>query len=289
MAWSPELENIHNVGRFINLDELKQIELNILKEFDAYCRSNDLKYFLAGGTLLGAIRHQGFIPWDDDIDVLMPRPDYLRFHDLTKGKLNKYTVRSIYNCPKLHTRPFIRVVDDQYMTKLSTPPFYMPPWIDIFPMDGLPDDPKESKAHFKKAKKLKWLVARSWIPIEYTTKKKHKKILKKICFLPLRLLGHNYFLRKLEQYGMQYDYDKCDYVGCVVAGGHGARERVLKSSFCKPVLMRFEDSMFIGPYDYDTYLKHLYKKYMKIPSKKARQTHLISAWEISNINEMIGE
>lgn len=281
MAWSQELENIHHVGRAISLDELKQIELSILKEFAAFCTEHDLTYFLAGGTLLGAVRHQGFIPWDDDIDVLMPRPDYIRFHELTEGKLNSYTVRSIYNCPELHTRPFIRIVDDRYMTKLQTPPFFMPPWIDVFPMDGLPDNMDESEKHFKRAKRWKWLVARSWIPMQYTTENKLKVILKKVLYWPLRLIGHNFFLRKLEQFGMRYSYEQCKYVACVVAGGHGKRERVLKSSFCKPVLLRFEDAMFMGPSGYHDYLKNLYKNYMSIPGENNRQIHLLKAWEVT--------
>ena len=274
--------NIHHVGRTISLEELKGIELAILKEFDRFCRENQLRYFLAGGTLLGAVRHQGFIPWDDDIDVLMPRPDYIRFHELTAGKLAGYAVRSIYNCPKLHTRPFIRVVDDRYMTRLQTPPFYMPPWIDIFPMDGLPEDIEQSDAHFARAKRWKWLVARSWIPVKYTKGGRVKKALKTIVYFPLRMIGHNWFLKKLEQVGMEYDFDQCKYVACVVAGGHGKRERVLKSSFCVPVQMRFEDSMFVGPAGYDAYLKNLYKNYMAIPAQASRQMHWVKAWEVSN-------
>lgn len=281
MAWSQELENIHHVGRGISLNELKGIELSILKAFDRFCHDHNLRYFMAGGTLLGAVRHQSFIPWDDDIDVLMPRPDYIRFHELTAGKLAHYTVRSIYNCPKLHTRPFIRIVDDRYMTKLKTPPFYLPPWIDIFPMDGLPSDVLKSDLHFKRVGRLKWLVARSWIPVKYTTKNKLKRFLKTILFFPLRLIGHTFFLKWLEKLGMQYDYDRCDYVACVVAGGHGKRERVLKDSFCKPVLMRFEDSMFVGPTGYDIYLKNLYGNYMKLPEVSSQEAHLEKAWKVT--------
>ncbi len=286
MAWSVELENIHSKKEKITLEELKQIELNMLKAFDAFCRENDLRYFLAGGTLLGAVRHQGFIPWDDDIDVLMPRPDYIKFLEMTKGKpLHGYTVRSIQTHPEVHTRPFIRIVDDRYMTSLSTAPFYMPPWIDIFPMDGLPDGMDTCKKYFADAKKLKWIIARSWQPMKYTTKNKLKAAVKTVLYTPLRLVGHNHYLRKLEAFGMQYDFETSEYVGCVVAGGHGVRERVKRDVFCRPVLMRFEDAMFIGPAGYHQYLSQLYgENYMQIP-KKIQQTHLKEAWRIREQTE----
>ena len=282
MGWTYELENIHNKGEEISLAELKQIELDILKAFHDFCMNNDLRYYLAGGTLLGAVRHQGFIPWDDDIDVLMPRPDYYKFLEMTKEGLGDYEVRSIETHPKVHTRPFIRIHNPNYMAKLTTPPFYMPPWIDIFPMDGLPSDEKESDKHFQKAFKLKKYVSLSWLPAEYNSKcGKIKMFGKKIVCVLFRAVGHNYFLRKLERFGTQYSFDDCDYVACVVAGGHGKRERVKKKDFCVPVPMKFEDAYFIGPKGYHKYLSQLYgKDYMSV-SKKIAQTHLASVWKIS--------
>ncbi len=288
MSWSVKLENIGNRGNTIGLKELKQIELNILKAFHMFCEDHGLTYFLAGGTLLGAVRHQGFIPWDDDIDVLMPRPDYFKFLELTKEGLGEYTVRSIQTHPELHTRPFMRIHDERYMTKLTVPPFYMPPWIDIFPIDGMPDDPAEAKKYFKRAKKYKTTVARAWIPIKYQTKNKLKRIIKSIVFFPLRIIGHHYFLKRLESYGLQYSYESSEYVGCVVAGGHGYKERVKKSEFCVPVLMKFEDSMFYAPAGYHVYLQQLYGNYMKIPKKTKSYTHLDSVWEITN-QEKVGK
>ncbi len=280
MSWTYELENIHNVGRAITLQELKDIELEILKAFHSFCEENGLTYYLAGGTLLGAVRHQGFIPWDDDIDVLMPRPDYYRFLELTDTRLGEYEVRSIQTHPEIHTRPFIRIHNTKYMTKLTTPPFYMPPWIDIFPLDGLPEDVKASTEHFKKAHTLKRIVGLSWLPVSYRTKRKSRQLLKKVVGLPVRMIGHNYWLKKLEAFGLSYKFEDCEYVACVVAGGHGKRERVKKSEFCDPILMKFEDAYFWGPKGYHKYLSQLYgKKYMCIPAKKM-QTHLATVWEI---------
>ena len=279
MSWSYKSENIHNRGRRISLEELKELELDILKAFHAFCQDNGLRYYLAGGTLLGAVRHQGFIPWDDDVDVLMPRPDYFRFLELTREGFGGYEVRSLQTHPQIHTRPFIRIHNPRYMTKLVKPPYYMPPWIDIFPLDGLPRDPAASKAYFKKAVPLKGRVSYAWTPAHYRTHTRLQRLKKAIISLPLKWIGHNYWLKKLEAYALQYRFEDCDYVGCVVAG-HGARERVSKKEFCDPVLMKFEDSYFYGPRGYHAYLSQLYgESYMSVPAEIV-QTHLAEAWEI---------
>lgn len=282
MSWSVNLENISNLDdcEEVSLAEIRNIELQILKDFAAYCDEHDLKYVLAGGTLLGAIRHQGFIPWDDDIDVLMPRPDYERFQELTQGKYGDYTVRSIETHPELHTRPFIRVVNDNYMTQLKTLPKYLPPWIDVFPMDGLPEKMSECRKYFKKAYKYKWIIRRSWAPYEWG-KKKIRTFLKMIAFAPLRLIGHNYFLKKLQNYGKQLKYEDCKYVGCIVAGGHGVKERVPRESFDRRFKVKFEGYDFWAPEGYDLYLSNLYgANYMGLPGMKARAIHVIKCWKV---------
>ncbi len=282
MSWSIKLENIQNIKdeNIIDLSSLKDIELEILKTFAEFCDSNNLNYVLAGGTLLGAIRHQGFIPWDDDIDVLMPRPDYIKFLELTKGHMDIYTVRSIETHPKLHTRPFARVVDDRYITELKTLPLYLPPWIDIFPMDGLPSDNQECKKYFRKAYRYKWIIRRSWPPYNWK-RKKLKTFGKMILFSPLRAIGHHFFLNKLQNFGMQMDYVSCEYVGCVVAGGHGIREKVLRSSFDERIKVKFEGYDFWAPQGYDFYLQNLYgKNYLALPGLKARAIHVINCWKI---------
>ena len=92
--------------------EIKNIQLEILVQFRDYCEANNLQYFLYAGTLLGAIRHQGFIPWDDDIDVVMPRPDYEKFFQLSMKKpIGKYLQTNHYSIRKHYNAPFIKLVD----------------------------------------------------------------------------------------------------------------------------------------------------------------------------------
>lgn len=96
--------------------EIKKAELDILIAFDEFCREHKLRYFLSSGTLLGAIRHKGFIPWDDDIDVSMPRPDYEKFYELTKfNPIQKKFITSVYRkCLNKTYFPFMKIVDISY-------------------------------------------------------------------------------------------------------------------------------------------------------------------------------
>lgn len=97
----------------LTINEIKNAELSILIAFDEFCKKHNLSYFLSSGTLLGAIRHKGFIPWDDDIDVSMPRPDYEKFYELTKfNPIQKNFVTSIYRkCLNKTYFPFMKIVD----------------------------------------------------------------------------------------------------------------------------------------------------------------------------------
>lgn len=96
-----------------NIKEIQKLELDILKEFHEFCIKHDLVYSLMGGTMLGAVRHEGFIPWDDDIDVSMPRPDYDKFIDLTRNNLsNIYEVYSV-ETRKDYIHPFAKIVDNR--------------------------------------------------------------------------------------------------------------------------------------------------------------------------------
>lgn len=126
------------------LHHLQNVELSILLDFDSFCRENGLRYFLGEGTLLGAVRHHGFIPWDDDVDVLMPRKDYQRFLELApQGMRDRYQVQSSATMEN-YWMPFakLRLLGDspfqQEHLKSLTP--NTGPFIDIFPLDAFPCD-----------------------------------------------------------------------------------------------------------------------------------------------------
>ena len=128
--------------RKISDEDMKVLALTMLKDVAKFCDDHNIKYYLCGGTLLGAVRHKGFIPWDDDIDIMMPRPDYLRFLELYNGTNPRYVVKGIENDDR-YWRPFAKVFD--LHTELDEPIYNVKGltnhvFLDVFPVDGIPDD-----------------------------------------------------------------------------------------------------------------------------------------------------
>lgn len=128
----------------MTLKEMQNFELDILKDFHEFCVSNNIRYSLDGGTLIGAIRHKGFIPWDDDIDVVLPRPDYEKLCSLYQSE--KYRLKCFQNDKNCYLG-FARIYDFKYTTFDTRYPWCKDKnvglWIDIFPADGAPDNEDE--------------------------------------------------------------------------------------------------------------------------------------------------
>ena len=138
----------------MNLEQVKAIELEILDFIDSVCKEYDITYYLAGGTFLGAVRHQGFIPWDDDIDLIMPRKDYKRFIKAVNDKKTKYKALSGYTDLN-YRKKFVKVVDtdtvliEHGLEKMERLGIY----VDVFPLDNLPND-KDKRRKMQKTQHL---------------------------------------------------------------------------------------------------------------------------------------
>ena len=263
----------------VSVQELKEIELNILLEIDQFCRRHGLRYYLSSGTLLGAIRHKGFIPWDDDADVMMPRPDFDRFMNLYQS--DKY----IMNYPG--KRGYFQSIGKLAHTgtiliqKLPLADEPIGVHVDILPLDGEPDDDVEFKKHLYA---LKLLHRRSlhlrrlrFFPItfEYI----------KTCFQKIREFRKTMFMsfprvyRKIDKIVHRYDYECSKYVGYITMSRYGAKQRHCRQLFDDSISVEFEGHDFLAPAGYDEYLRNLFGDYMQLPPEDKRvSAHVWTAY-----------
>ena len=248
----------------ICLEKLKQIELDILIYIDQVCKENNLRYFLCGGTLLGAIRHKGFIPWDDDIDICMPRPDYDRLIEILRDTNNKYRILS----PKQekYYYNFSKVVDSEtILYEYNYQPIEnMGVYIDIFPLEGMPTDDFECKKHFNVLNKLrKRINSFAWLKPRIG-----KNLINYVKRLTLynqnKKISISQFQKKYESIAKQYNYDKSEYV-YATGGAYGSKDIFLREFFSRGLNVEFEGNFFTAPSSWDLYLTQLYGDYMQLP------------------------
>lgn len=258
----------------LSLDKVKELEIGILDYVTYLCDKNGLRYFLDSGTLLGAARHGGFIPWDDDIDIIMPRKDYEKFQDIFP-KSKRYQLMS----NKTHLDygyPFIKIIDSStelYEENMKTIDGYGV-YIDVFPIDGLPDKEQERK-HFQN----RVLFYRAWLG--YAT------MLKKYCvsgfkssikYCIARLIGKDFFIRKLENLVTTYDMYDTKYCSTLVIASNPYRE-VESKIFQEVTKLNFERKEYFVPSRYKEYLSIVYGDYMKLPPKEKQVTnHCFAAY-----------
>lgn len=257
----------------ISPEEMKKVELDILKKVAKICNDNNLRYCLASGTLLGAVRHKGFIPWDDDIDINMPRADYMRFLDIMdKNKYENLKAVSLYNSED-YPYNFSKVIDTRTVLIEDdiTGRKEIGVYIDIFPMDGLPSDIESSNKHYKKIRFYNTLRGLS-VSKFVKSSKWYKTVPRFLLYKLSRAIGHRAILKRVDKIAMKYDFDKCEFAGVAVAG-YGARERIHRDGFAKFINMQFEDGYFNAPAGYEEYLSSLYGDYMKLPPEEKRVTH----------------
>ena len=147
------------MSKFVKLSEkeYKDRLFDMLVKFDEFCNKYKLDYSLCGGTLLGAIRHKGFIPWDDDIDVVMPRPDYEKFKRLVK----KYPLAPNLVFDISYEGYVQKIIDKDTYLKARYASVDKHLWMDVFPIDGLPDNKKEAEDRLMKALNIRKLTVRS--------------------------------------------------------------------------------------------------------------------------------
>lgn len=266
----------------LNSKEIQLQIFQILCVFSKYCEKHHLTFRLCGGTMLGAVRHKGFIPWDDDIDISMPRPDYNRFLELVKSDPVAAHLSVISYEDGNLKYPFLKVIDvNTKIEKVSMGDDGSDNlWIDILPVDGLPKNSKLLNNHYRKLSFYRMLLMLS-MSKKVSSKTLTKKIIKVMIMPITRLVSSEYYCKKIDKLAQRYPYEKSDHVGVVSWGLYGANEVILKSDYETMELKEFCGQEFPAFRNWEKYLTNLYKDYMQIPPESERQTHDIKAWIIN--------
>lgn len=257
---------------------LQEKEIDMVKKLVQICEKYDLKYFMAGGTFLGAVRHKGFIPWDDDIDLGMYRGDYERFLKIAEKELEfPYKIQTYQNCAAHHYY-FSHIVDMRYKVRrlgsLDKREEYI--WIDIFPYDGLPDGVRGNLIY------LQLLFYRFCYHMAYFEKiniaRNDRAVWQKIILQLLKIIykvckfDKNKWREKIDILLKKQDIEKCGKIMSFM-GVKLQREIFPRKVYDNLVDYQFEDMDLKGPSDYDRVLKQMYGDYMSLPPVEKRVSH----------------
>lgn len=253
------------------LDKIHRTELDIMREIDRICRKHNLTYFLSCGTLLGAVRHKGFIPWDEDMDIMMPREDYEQFLKVAPDELPPQLMLDSYPQNPRYFNPFAKVRNRNTLFAIRALQNYDGPqglWIDIFPMDYA--DGRNTADTLKRERKIG--ICRAGICIKRgifdwnALPAKRKPVYRLFSLLPERFLWKQIEKAHLECKGEKKmfvmfgtDY-RCERLTMPVNWFFPAKEAP------------FEEENFFVPNNSDAVLKQIYGDYMQIPPKEKQVT-----------------
>lgn len=272
----------------VALSSTQEAILNIFKDIKPFLDNNSIPYYLLGGSLLGAVRHKGFIPWDDDIDIGIARDDYERFMSTIYNCLPENLELRSYKDESNHHYYFSRIVDKRFALRRegSIVARNENLWVDIFPLDGMPNNAIVRRIHM-----LRLLWTRMWYHIACFDKvnlhRPNRPLSERIVIAIVKKFnfhgGKNYkkWLDKLDVLLKKYKIQDTDWVVNFM-GQYKFREMFPKSYYGNGKLYDFEDMQLMGPEDYDKVLSQMYGDYMKEPEdcqKNVHDAHLVQADE----------
>ncbi len=257
----------------LNENQVKEVEYGLLCAIADVCSREGITFSLVGGTLLGAVRHQGFIPWDDDIDIAMPRADYERFFTFCSNS----DLGFVCECAEIN--PAYgglsgKVFDPR--TEIADPfaprgDYKMGVYIDVYPIDGFGNSLPEAQALLRKKRLAKaFQVSSNWG--RYNKSLTHSILYEPprlLLYAASRLLNPNKLAKDLNASFSERSLNDCAYGG-VFSGSYGQREIMPSSVFTSFIDMRFEGRSFPVFEKYDEYLNNIYGDYMKLPPVEKR-------------------
>lgn len=244
-------------SREIGIEEIHNLELGILKEIDRICSDYNIRYYLQAGSVLGAIRHGGFIPWDEDADIIIPINQYKKFEEACKVELGKNY--KLFTCEDRDNSVYFMRMSLAGQNQLCA-------YVDIFILAGVPSDKKGQAKFMQKSKRYNQLRL-----LRFVSPKTGDSVIKNLgriivkplarC-IPLSLLNKRFF-----KHCETVPYEKAEYV-MNPCGKYGIKNLFKKEVYGTPQIVKFEGIEMPIPSDYEPYLRQYYKDYMKYPPQK---------------------
>ena len=262
-----------NMKNAISTDQIKAIDLCMLIEIDKICRNEGIRYSLAYGSLLGAVRHKGFIPWDDDIDLFMPRPDYNRFIEYCRSHKTEFGFVSCEINPHYHRLygkawDIKTTIEDPFSNYTGID---LGVNIDIMPIDGIGHTYEEAKENIKPAIYFnKVISAMSWDRYRKSiTNPWYVEPVRFGLFVITRFLNKDKYTAKLNRIVQKYNFEEMEYVAavCDTKTFKAIKDKKIYSEY---VELEFEGHKFWAMAGYDTFLREIYGDYMKLPPENKR-------------------
>ncbi len=264
--------------RQITIEECKKIELDIFRKVIAVCEAHNLRYIVDYGSLIGGVRHGGFIPWDDDIDISMPRPDYEEFKNIFPKEMSadsRYELRT--GMTANIAIPYIQVVHKDTITekKGRRDAYAQAVWVDVFPIDGAGKNMDQCQEvyekYWKKINESRKIFGR------YKPFLNPIKQFKQFYWHYMKQFQLGKVIEEAEQIAQTYDYDTSEHVFCY-ATVYGTKEKNAKAYYEDRIDMEFEGIPCKVPREYDKKLRGIYGDYMTPPPESDRKGHDYHAW-----------
>lgn len=247
------------------MTEIQEKLLSMLKWFHGFCVENNLKYYALGGTLLGAVRHKGFIPWDDDVDVGLPRGDYEKLIELSYKMPKPYILETPRSEAKDFVYAFSKIYNsDTTLIEKGKKNIKRGIYLDVFPLDGLGNTEEAARKQFRKTAKLVKKLAVRVSPV-----RKGRGSLKNIAvvlfrIVPQFMINDKKLANKLDKTAAQVPYGSSEYVGNLVCN-YKPNNILRRKFFGEPTLYDFEDMKIFGAEDHNGYLTQVFGDWTQLP------------------------
>lgn len=263
-------------GSFSELKALQKQELEILCELRRICTKYELTYYITAGTLLGAVRHKGFIPWDDDIDIAMPLKDFKKFSRLCRTELAEQYFFQDHRSEKQYPFHFAKIrknntiVNDPFLAKLN---IHKGLYIDIFPLVKCPRNKNAAKLYFKLIELITYAIIAKY---DKDLICGYKKRIVVLCFKILKSMPKSFLISIRDMICNITELFCSKERVCTVSGAHGyPREAFRRDWFEKSVLLSFEGEEFCAPSGWNEFLVNMYGDYMTPPEENEKVGHFI--------------